>query len=189
METSTSEVVESNGHALGESAAMTVQENTQPKDRTMKEWGDKYPGKMAMADVRGTYSGCTVQVFSSPEAAGLASQINTYFAENPGLLVVDVRYWSSPGASHAALTFTAQVSESYIEDLNIAQAKVDEFMTELKLKKAEELHANMTAEELRIEENKRLAQVGRQCEQNHGAVVKQLRDGRKDMVKRSKGRK
>ncbi len=197
---------ESTPDELGEGELAVQEDVSSVRDHTMKDHKSQYPGKMAVADVRGTYSGCRTVEFSAQGDDDISVQINEYFKKNQGTLIVDIKYAaavmspSTNDAPHiepldnlvttALITYTAQVSDEYLADLTEVQQEVDRLMTE---RKASRLQEKLDAEEdleKQAKEQVRLSKVGKQCEENHGAMKKRMDAMEKEMkeLKKKKGK-
>ena len=151
------------------------------KDHTMKDLKDEYPGKMALAETRGTYSGCSVKVFSASTGEILANDINDFFKANSGLLVVDLKFATDPSGYSALVTFTAQADGEYI-------AAIARFGEEIQRKLAEEKAAELEAEANAAEQVEdaqqkvaALAEVGRKCQSHHAPVLEENKKLRKEL--------
>lgn len=155
------------------------------KDHTMKDLTSQYPGKMAVANERGTYAGCRLKLFVGTSPKDLEEQVNDFFVKNQGLLVVDVRF---PTSEMAAITYTGQVDDEYQRAVTRLHDVVQQ---QLALEKAKELEEEERLEKQRIEKEKderRLIGVGRTCEEHHRPVIDENKALKAEVKKLKKGK-
>lgn len=147
------------------------------KDHTLHSHTDETIGKMAVADVRGTYSNAAVKLFYANTLAALEDNINGFYRENPGLIVVNMHYMIDAAANHvvAAYTHSSQLSDEYIAELNEVQQEVSALMAERKAKRLEaELKADEEEAE-RLKAERALIEVGKKCKEHHAPLVEENR--------------
>jgi len=127
------------------------------KDIDVNVW----PGKVKFTgDVRGHYSGCIVEEFSSPH---VAQQMNAYSEAHPERLIVNIT--PIMGGVLVAYTVTIDADQQWVLDqrAEAVQAEVQKRVDErnANARKERELKEKMEAEQ------RRLANVGLKCERNH----------------------
>lgn len=159
------------------------------KDHTMRKVEDEYPGKMAVAETRGTYSGCKMAAFRGKTPSDVSTLVNEFFAANPGLLVVDIKYTAEPdGHQTAWLLYTAEVDQDYIMAINRYGEEIKRKLAE---ERAEQLEAEARAEEAaeKEEENRKvLIEKGRKCEEHHRPLLEENRKLKDELKKARKGK-
>jgi len=144
------------------------------------KWKGWLPGKMGYANSQGHFPGCLIKIFRGeyrgevPESWVEASQIaNEWFAANPGLLVVDVRY----GVDAILVIFTKIIDREEQEEWDEVQYEARRLIDERKEARAAKVaEAETKANEAKVKaeaaakeeekELKRLAELGRRHEKN-----------------------
>jgi proline racemase len=118
----------------------------------------------------GHYSKCSVKEFMGFDGP-IDKAINGFFEVNRGFLVVDVKY----GGSNALVFYTKTLDDRETHVLTkYAQALEDKVREELAAEEAEE-EKRLQAEELKKDAERQLIELGRRCQENHGAVIEENR--------------
>ncbi len=161
---------------------LAVQEvPTLPENHPAQKWEGWYPGKMNVAfPERGHATGCAFKLFTgyyddtknnvyvSPDELA-----NAWFMQNPGLLVVDVKFETGC----ILIAYTKVLSKDEIDEFQEVQHEARLLIDERKAKRAEmmeegkknaEAAAKAAAEQAKADEKelKRLAELGKRHEKN-----------------------
>lgn len=116
------------------------------------------PGKINYMNERGSATGCRAIVFTS------ADDLNTFFEQNSGLLVVEIK----PLPTSALLClYTQALGDEELEDFREFNYLVREHMDKKRAERDEQKAKNEEAKLKAEAEAKRLAELGRKCENNH----------------------
>lgn len=169
------------------SELVAVQPSYPTREQTQKTVQDKYPGHIAWATDRASFSGCRMLTFTPEGVAGLeekdgevfekecagkilpspAAWINQYFSTRANLLVLNMAV--NDYGIH--LLVTTQLDAEDLEELEEVQRRVQLDMREWRERKAEEREK---AED-EIRENQRLIALAKQWEaHNLPGKVKEL---------------
>jgi hypothetical protein len=135
---------------------------------------EEYPGKINFADVRGNYPGCAAIEFRD------AIEMNSFFADNPNRLVVAVfptqrRFMGGVVEFYITCLYTKILTDEEIAEFNEVQSEARRLIDERKAKR--EAARKLIEEEKvkQLQEQKRLLDLGRKCEENHGGLVEENR--------------
>jgi hypothetical protein len=142
----------------------------------------EFPGKIAVADVRGSYPGNAIKTFTDhPSGGSAAEQMNDWFKGHPGRLVTMVStsatYHPDFGTVNTiTVLYTKQVTDEELKEMEELTVEVRKKIDERKVKQQE---AELKAKEVEIKQqmdNRRLQGVGRKCEEDkHLEIIDDLR--------------
>ena len=133
-----------------------------------------YPGKINWTgEIRGHYSGTKCVQFDRSANKPLADQINEFFEANPNQLVVGL---FPIGDAAVIMFYTATLTPEEIEKINRFGREIRAKMAEEEAKAEEMKQENKIKVEKAVQEQNRLADVGKTCESNHGAIMDEYRD-------------
>lgn len=107
-------------------------------DEVVEKKGDMkkipYPGRLNIASERGVhghFSGCAIKLF--PISNFAEEKVNTWAAENPHNLIVDVKL----GANHLAIFYTRALTDEEISEFNEINREAARLITERREAEAE----------------------------------------------------
>jgi hypothetical protein len=140
----------------------------------------EFPGKIAVADVRGSYPGNAIHIFEpvyvDSNWLSAADQMNAWFKSHPGRLVTMMSVTSGPHGPLITVLYTKQVTDEELKEMEELTVEVRKKIDERKVKQQE---AELKAKEQEIKQqmdNRRLQGVGRQCEEDkHLEIINDLR--------------
>lgn len=136
-----------------------------------------YPGKVALADARGSYPGClAVSLQAKRDAnATIAEAINEWAAANPAHLIV---FMQVDGACREALIlYTKQLSPEDQQELEEHAEIMSKVLQEKREERREQETKARLARQVGRNETLRLAAVGREYEKRLG-IVKAMPPGK-----------
>jgi len=137
----------------------------------------KKAGPIAFADTRGYFSGCTVVPFTDEK------DMNRWFENNLGFMLVNVVTMATPeGTTLLGIVSPIHTPEE-ITEMQEIQAEVQAALEKRRAQREKDRQEREKAEKAAEIEEKRLAGVGRACEQNHGAVIEENRKLREEVAK------
>ncbi len=133
------------------------------------------PGPINIVNDHGGYHGCKAIIFQGKRPQ---DDMEAFFEENKGLLVVDVRF----DLGSILCFYNKVVSDEEMAEFNLTQSAVQEVLAKRADERAEarrlleeklEKSNVEAAEALKIKdvEIKRLLEVGRKCEQHHASLI------------------
>lgn len=146
------------------------------EDLTPKGPKKFFPGNINIAHEKGLYSGSDIKIFTEGEGIGrLDDQIKEFFAADPRLLVVDMKFYGSK----VLVLYTNTLDDEEQAEFEAQGAYIHEMMDTWRQRREKSKQEQAETKRKAEAELKRLADVGRKCEANHGALIKQMRAIRK----------
>ena len=147
------------------------------------------PGKINIADVRGSYSGCLAKEFEddtdveSADFKSASAKMNEFFTENSNRLVVSVHY-AVANVQNVLVTsilcfYTKVLTDEEIAEFHAVQKDYQQEIDRRKEQRLELQRKAKDAERAHEAEQARLADVGRKCESNHGKAIEERRAAKK----------
>ena len=132
--------------------------------KTALSWD--WPGKIPVANERGYFTGCAALKFNTCEAA------NAFFEANKGLLAAYPQFL--PDGSLCVLV-TKQLDGEEQEEFEHFQREMGWHMSEWRKKRDAAKQKERADKERELAENDRLMKLGKKCEADHGALIKERR--------------
>ena len=133
----------------------------------------KKAGPIAFADTRGYFSGCTVVPFTDEK------DMTRWFENNLGFMLVNLVEFDG----HLLGVVSPIHTPEEIQEMNELQAELQASLEKKRAQREKDRQEREKAEKAAEIEEKRLAGVGRACEQNHGAVIEENRKLREEVAK------
>lgn len=133
-------------------------------------WSRPPIGKVHVATAREYRSNCKMLFFVTPE------DLNDWFDANPGHILFD---WKTSAGGVLYCIIGQVLSPEEQDDMELRASVINEEVEKRKQERAAQLEAHAEKLKAEIAENKRLIEVGKKCEHNHGALIKEKRKNKK----------
>lgn len=140
------------------------------KDLTPLKARHFHPGHIRYACMRdgGSYSGCKLAAFSGANGVHAVDKCNEFFEGNENLTVMDMWYENN----EVVVLYTNFMDPEEKADFDDAAEELRGIMQRKREERRKAQMDTATAEEKESKEAKRLQEVGRKCEANHGKLAR-----------------